>query len=157
MLKISKLSDYSLRLLRILSGERRLMSASLLSTATGLGIPTVRKLLKRLSQAGIILSEMGFKGGYRLHQPLSTITLADVLRAIDGPLELTACVNQSGWCAYQSCCNLQAPWHMVNEKINDLLAGISLDEMFAQTSTPRGVLVEDMVREHRSKRGNTHE
>ena len=157
MLKISKLSDYSLRLLRILSEERRLMSASMLSTATGLGVSTVRKLLKRLSQAGIILSEMGLKGGYQMHRPLSTIALADVLRAIDGPLELTACVNQSGWCAYESCCNLQAPWHMVNEKINDLLAGISLDEMFAQTSTPRGVLVEDMVREHRSKRGNTHE
>jgi len=157
MLKISKLSDYSLRLLSILSQSHGLMSASLLASSTGLGVSTVRKLLKRLSQAGIILSEMGLKGGYRLHQPLSTITLADILKAIDGPLELTACVNQSGWCAYKTCCNLQAPWHMVNEKINDLLAGISLDEMFERTSTPRGVLVEDMVREHRSKRGNTHE
>ena len=53
------------------------------------------KVLKTLAAGGLVASQRGARGGYRLLRPLSTIPVADVIAAVDGPISLTACVEGS--------------------------------------------------------------
>src|SRR3954452_3221504 len=56
--------------------------------ATGQGIPLrfMENILGQLRQAGIVASRRGAEGGYMLARPPAEIALADVIRAVDGPL-----------------------------------------------------------------------
>lgn len=136
MLKISKLSDYAFRLLQSLAhSECCLLSATSLAERNRLTVPTVRKILKQLALAGIIESEQGLKGGYCLRHGLDSVSILDVIVSIDGDVNVTACAAQAGVCAYEQCCQLQTQWCWVNDQINKLLAGISLQALFSAPKT----------------------
>lgn len=131
MLKISKLADYAFRLLQSLACARSaLVSATCLAEQNKLSIPTVRKVLKHLALSGIIESEQGHKGGYCLRHNLDSVSILDVIVAIDGQVNVTACAAQTGVCVHEKCCQMQAQWVWVNNQINRLLAGISLQTLF---------------------------
>ena len=66
-----------------------------IAAATGIPEPTVAKVLKTLAAGGLVASQRGARGGYRLLRPLAAIPVADVIAAIDGPIALTACVDGS--------------------------------------------------------------
>ncbi len=105
MLRLSKLADYAVVvLIRLAEGERCCPDASRfgmdpvqtspgIALATGVPEPTVAKVLKALAGAGLVASQRGARGGYRLCKPLHAIAISDVITAIDGPIALTACVD----------------------------------------------------------------
>ena len=66
-----------------------------IAATTGIPEPTVAKVLKTLAASGLVASQRGAHGGYRLLRPLAAIPIADVIAAIDGPIALTACVDGS--------------------------------------------------------------
>ena len=66
-----------------------------IAATTGIPEPTVAKVLKTLAAGGLVASQRGARGGYRLLRPLSAIPIADVIAAVDGPIALTACVEGS--------------------------------------------------------------
>ena len=66
-----------------------------IAATTGIPEPTVAKVLKTLAAGGLVASQRGARGGYRLLRPLSAIPVADVIAAVDGPIALTACVEGS--------------------------------------------------------------
>ena len=94
MLKVNKLVDYALLVLRGLFECRGGLSrASELAERSGLPLPTVRKCLQVMLSHGLIASASGVKGGYRLVKPLDAISLADLLCAFDGPLTVVSCLQ----------------------------------------------------------------
>ena len=66
-----------------------------IAATTGIPEPTVAKVLKTLAAGGLVASQRGARGGYRLLRPLAAIPVADVIAAVDGPIALTACVEGS--------------------------------------------------------------
>src|ERR1700744_220170 len=95
MLRLSKLTDYAVVVLVRLSGMEGIQTSPGIAAATGIPEPTVAKVLKTLTASDLVSSQRGAKGGYRLNRHLSTIPVADVIAAIDGPIALTACVAGS--------------------------------------------------------------
>jgi len=86
--RVSAKVDYALRAaveLAALEGEWPVKGERL---ATGQGIPLrfMENILGELRQAGIVASKRGAEGGYLLARPPGEIALADVIRAVDGPL-----------------------------------------------------------------------
>jgi Rrf2 family protein len=80
------------------------LTAPGLASATGLAEPTVAKVLKILAHAGLVEGRRGALGGYRLTRPLAAMPLIDVITAMDGPIALTACVDNSfGVCRIRKC------------------------------------------------------
>ena len=87
MLRISKLTDYGTLILAHMAGlPDRVHSAAGLAEALGLGLPTVSKVLKTLGRHALVISQRGAHGGYLLSRPPAQISVADVIRAVDGPL-----------------------------------------------------------------------
>lgn len=132
MLRLSKLTDYGTVLMTALArhpDEQR--SAAELAESTHVAAPTVRKLLKRLTHAGLVESSRGAQGGYRLARPPEDISVADVIAALEGPLGLTECSLHDGLCEIESDCSLRGNWRIINHAIRRALAGVTLAEMVA--------------------------
>ena len=130
MLRLSKLTDYAVVVLVRLSHHADVTTSPTLAQATGVPEPTVAKVLKALGASGLVLSQRGARGGYRLARPLSAIPIAAVITAIDGPISLTACVDgATGGCEAQEICPVRGRWDPVNDAIRDALTGITLDQM----------------------------
>jgi FeS assembly SUF system regulator len=130
MLRLSKLTDYAVVVLVRLSEESGLQASGGIAGATGVPEPTVAKVLKIMTTAGLVLSQRGARGGYRLARPLATISIAEVIIAIDGPIALTACVEHSAMvCDSSSLCPVKGRWDTVNTAIQDALSAISLADM----------------------------
>lgn len=132
MLKLSRLTDYAVVVLVRLSrtDAAPVETAPGIAAATGIPEPTVAKVLKGLAQAGLVASQRGAHGGYRLNRPLATIPVADVIVAIDGPIALTACVEgATSVCDSQSLCPMAGRWGVVNDAISEALSAITLADM----------------------------
>lgn len=128
MFKVTKLADYSVVLLSAMSDE--LQSSSKLAEFTKLPEPTVSKILKLLAKAEIVSSIRGAKGGYTLARPLSDITIADVVAAIDGPIAITACAESlEDDCDFAAFCSHKGLWDPVNIAIRGTLEEMSLHDM----------------------------
>ena len=108
-----------------------------LSAGTGVPEPTVAKVLKSLAAAGLVSSQRGARGGYRLTRPLSAISVADVIYAVDGPIALTACVDGStSCCDVSSMCAVRGRWDLVNAAIQNSLSAITLADMCGVSIPP---------------------
>jgi FeS assembly SUF system regulator len=135
MLRLSKLADYAVVVLTRLADAERSCGTAMqtspgISAATGVPEPTVAKVLKALAAAGLVASHRGARGGYRLVTPLSAVSVADVIAAIDGPIALTACVEGGqGGCEVESLCVVRGRWDLVNRAIYQALSTISLADM----------------------------
>ncbi|MBV1832889.1 SUF system Fe-S cluster assembly regulator [Novacetimonas pomaceti] len=136
MLKLSKLTDYAVVALVRLGQKEEVTTSPVLSRSTGIPEPTIAKVLKVLAAQGIVISQRGARGGYRLARPLDKISVAAVIQAIDGPISLTTCVD-GGECDARSTCGLVGQWDAVNSAILGALSAISLSDMQNHTVTPR--------------------
>jgi FeS assembly SUF system regulator len=132
MLRLSKLTDYAVVVLVRLSGMDDVQTSPGVAAATGIPEPTVAKVLKILAAGGLISSQRGAKGGYRLSRDLSAIPIAAVIAAVDGPIALTACVEGSASnCESQGLCPMRGRWDPVNHAIYTALSSITLADMQA--------------------------
>lgn len=135
MLRLSKLTDYAVVVLVRLSRGEAVQTSPGIAASIGVPEPTVAKVLKALAGAGLVSSQRGARGGYRLAHPLPNVSVADVIVAIDGPIALTACIENSGCgCEATATCPVHGKWGPVNDAVRDALAAVSLAELAA---TPR--------------------
>jgi FeS assembly SUF system regulator len=137
MLRLSKLTDYAVVVLVRLSHADTVQTSPGIAAAIGIPEPTVAKVLKTLAAGGLVASQRGARGGYRLLRSLAQIPIADVIVAIDGPIALAACVDgTSGTCESEGLCPMRGRWDPVNEAIHQALATITLADM-QEASIPR--------------------
>ena len=138
MIKISRLADYAVVILETLGrGDSSVMTASSLALQSFLPEPTVAKILKMLAKAEILESSRGAHGGYRLAAVPSEITVASIIAAVDGPIALTACVDdKADSCGFEGSCRVKGRWNMVNLTIRDALEGVTLADMIFQKCHP---------------------
>lgn len=133
MLRITKLTDYAIVVLAHLvqsnAPELGVSTARELATRSQLPVPTVSKILKELARAGVVESQRGLSGGYRLARPPSEISVADIVKAVEGPIAVTACSRDSESCDHTGHCPVESNWLKINQAISDALASITLEEM----------------------------
>jgi FeS assembly SUF system regulator len=131
MLRLSRLTDYAVVALVRLGRAEGVETSPGIAAAIGIPEPTVAKVLKALTNSGLVISQRGAHGGYRLSRPLSAIAVAEVIVAIDGPIALTSCVDGGAGCESQSLCPVAGRWDPVNDAIREALTNITLADMEA--------------------------
>ena len=131
MIKLSRLTDYGVVVMtQINRSAGSVTTAQDLASATGLPLPTVSKLLKKLAKSCLLQSHRGVKGGYSLSRALAQITAAEFIEALDGPVALTACVDGAeDSCNVESLCPIRGGWDRVNRSIRTALEEISLADL----------------------------
>jgi len=135
VLRISKLTDYGTVVLAHLAGDpAAVCSATDVAAATGIGVPTVSKLLKSLARADLVTSTRGANGGYRLARGPREISAADVIDALEGPVSITECSASDSRCDYESVCNVGSSWQRINVAIRRALEEVSLIDLLRANS-----------------------
>ncbi|HVF93058.1 MAG TPA: SUF system Fe-S cluster assembly regulator [Sphingomonas sp.] len=150
-MRLSSLADYAVVMMsaaaRHCGGQARL-NATLLAGETGVPLPTAQKLVSRLSSAGLLESARGTGGGFRLARPPSSISLADIIEAVEGPITLTPCVDEANHdCAISGNCRVRPHWNIVNNAVRGALAGVSLASLSSERAAV--VPVAGSTRSHR--------
>jgi len=131
MIRLSRLADYGVVLACQMAVKADCChNAFDLAAATGLPAPTVSKLLAALARAGVLVSQRGAKGGYRLARPPGAITAADIVSAVDGPIALTVCIEHgAGACDVESLCPTRSGWRRINDAVRNAMKSVSLAEL----------------------------
>ena len=141
MLKLTKKADYGLIALKHLAVHGPASSsAKEIAETYGIPSPLLSKILQKLVKNGFLRSEQGTNGGYKLAREAREITALDVIRTIDGPIFLTACFTEHGYCCHTDKCIVRDPLQKVHEGILRLLASISIADMSVDTAQPDGNL-----------------
>src|ERR1700734_2635311 len=87
-MRISAKADYAVRAVAELAaadGEKP-VKAERIATAQGIPLNFLENILGELRHAGIVRSQRGAEGGFRLAKPPAQVTIADIIRAVEGPL-----------------------------------------------------------------------
>lgn len=132
MLRLSKKADYALIAMKHLA-MRPDSSASAREIAEAYDIPVelMAKVLQRLARRGLLTSQQGTRGGYRLGRSSAVISVADIIQAIDGPLTVTACSTESENCGQYAKCSVRDPLWRIKDQIVTALSRCSLQEISA--------------------------
>ncbi|HVU05280.1 MAG TPA: SUF system Fe-S cluster assembly regulator [Polyangiaceae bacterium] len=132
MLRITKLTDYAVLILSDLVRPQAADASAAPDVAerTKIPAPTVSKVLKLLGRGGLVASERGKNGGYRLARAPELVTVADIVDAVEGPIAVTECSTvERGSCDLEGHCPTETNWLRINEAIRQTLRGITLADM----------------------------
>jgi len=135
MLRLSKKADYALMAMKHLAQVQTGTSTSAREIAKSYDIPVelMAKVLQKLVKKGFLVSTQGTRGGYLLKERPASISVADVIQAIDGPLTVTACSTENNDCDQYNKCNIRDPLWRIRTRILDALDMVSLAEIAAET------------------------
>jgi FeS assembly SUF system regulator len=130
MLRISKLADYGTVVMVSLAKQpEQVRNARDIASRSHLTVPTVSKLLKRLTAAGLLTSLRGVSGGYKLERPASDISVADIIYALEEHRGLTECSTHGSECSLQEVCHVQTNWRLISQAIESALDSVSLEDL----------------------------
>ncbi len=136
MLKISRLADYATVLMAVLATENSSLASGELADKTCIKLPTVRKVMKLLNEAGLVTSSQGASGGYCLAHPAEAISMVAIIAAIDGLPAMTECAKQHITCEQVETCGLRGNWQRINQLVVQVLEDVSLAEMIKPMEQP---------------------
>ncbi|GDX33007.1 putative HTH-type transcriptional regulator [Actinomycetes bacterium] len=133
---ISAKADYGMRALLELAAAaskdpNRLVKGETIATAQGIPVKFLEGILRQLRQSGIVASQRGADGGYRLDRNPSEVTIADVVRALDGPLAAVRGQRPEDVTYEGAAEHLREVWIAVRASMRHLLENITLADVAA--------------------------
>ena len=132
-MKLSRKGEYALRAMIVLARHYGEGFLQIREIAERENIPRkfLEQILLELNRAGLLEGRRGPGGGYRLIKAPAEVTLAQIVRIIDGPLAPLSCVSKTAHvkCPDQRKCGLYGVMHDVRDAIAEILEGVSLADI----------------------------
>lgn len=131
-MRISRKCEYALRAMTFLASHYKKNPVQIHEIARREKIPQkfLEQILLQLKQVGLLESKRGIHGGYSLLKPPKRVSLAQVIRLIDGPLAPLGCVSK--WahitCPDEKKCGLRKVMLDVRNVVAEMLEGITLED-----------------------------
>ncbi len=125
---ITQESDYAVRIVYCLAANAVRMDARSISEQMCVSLRFALKILGKLAQNGIVTSFKGNRGGYELARPAADISMLDVIKAVEGPYQLSRCLGGE----QESCnrgmsgrCAAQRVFARISSQVNQELEAVS--------------------------------
>ena len=127
-MKLSSKTHYGLNACHILGRNYpdSAVSASALEAQLSVSGKYLEKIMRMLSNRGIVTATRGKSGGYYLARAPKDITVGEIVRALEDDMEIVECVKDGGKC---KCCPTSKVWKKLYEGINSLLDGMTVEQM----------------------------
>ena len=133
-MRITAKADYAVRAaaeLAAAEADGRPVKGEQLASAQGIPQNFLENILTELRRAGIVRTRRGADGGYFLARPASEITVADVLRAVEGPLAAVQGTRPEALSYDGAAAHLPEVWIALRASLRDVLEHVSLHELAA--------------------------
>ena len=104
-------------------------SIKLIAERQGIPEAYLEQLIAVLRREGLVISNRGAQGGYRLVRPPEQITVGEVLRALEGGLNLVDCLLDEESCGKSCACPSRIVWMKIRDGMNSIVDGITLQDM----------------------------
>ncbi|HEX3566023.1 MAG TPA: Rrf2 family transcriptional regulator [Acidimicrobiales bacterium] len=129
---ISAKVDYAVRAMCTLAdADDRPVTAEALAVSQGLPAKFLESILNDLRRAGLLRSQRGAEGGYRLSRPANTITVAEIIRPLDGPLAEVRGLRPEAANYDGAAEHLQSVWVAVRASLRSVLESVTLADIVA--------------------------
>src|SRR5215210_3260869 len=132
-MRLTHLADYAVVMMTAAArrGGAVRMSAAELSQDTGVPLPTAQKLMGQLAGAGLLTSVRGAGGGFMLARPVTEISLADIVEAVEGPIAMTMCSGseEPSECALDAHCRVKPHMGIVSNAVRGALDAVTLQSL----------------------------
>lgn len=137
MLRITKETDYGIMLASYIAGQPRGEICTARQTAewSGLPLPTVSKILRSLARSKILASHRGVSGGYSLERAPDEISIAEVIRALQGPISMVQCGSQPGACEQEQVCPTRVNWTRISREVERALDSVPISDMVGRPTS----------------------
>jgi Rrf2 family protein len=120
-------------------------SAARVALAQNISIKYLEGILNQLKLSGIVVSDRGRQGGYRLSRPASEILMIEVVAAMEGELKPVECVDDSSVCSRGAFCMPRRFWQGLRDSVENYLKSVTLDDL-AEEPTVRINRINQSVR-----------
>jgi Rrf2 family protein len=151
-MQVSARVDYGTRALaELASRPGQLVTSEELAELQGIPVKFLEGILTQLRRAGLVLSKRGAEGGYRLARPAAEIAVADVFRALDGPIAAVRGMAPEDMDYPGAAEHLRDVWVATRAALRTVLEQVTLDDVVSGQlpDTARGLLAEPGAWERR--------
>jgi Rrf2 family protein len=141
-MKISTKGRYALRMMIDIaenSGDER-VTIKEISERQNISVKYLEQIVPNLTKTGLLRSERGSGGGYRLSKAPDQYTMGDILRAIEGKLAPVACLeDEINQCSRAEICKTLRFWKGLYKVINDYVDSITLQDVIISGNGENGL------------------
>ncbi|WP_328929839.1 Rrf2 family transcriptional regulator [Streptomyces sp. NBC_00190] len=139
-MRISARADYAVRAALQLAASQGdgPVKAEAIADAQDIPHKFLEGILNDMRRGGLVLSQRGGNGGYRLAKPAQSISIADVIRIVDGPLVSVRGVRPPDLSYTGPAESLLPLWIALRANVREILDGVSLADV-ASSALPSGV------------------
>ena len=137
-MQITRASDYAVRVMIHLAGlpQRATVRQAELSKATAVSGHFLSKVLQQLVRSRLVRSQRGSGGGYGLAVSADSVSLLDVVEAMEGPLQLNQCIAEGPSCERKAWCPAHQVWAEAQAAIVTILGAASMARLASEARTP---------------------
>src|SRR3989454_7588613 len=134
-MKLSLRGEYALRALLVLglNCDKPLVRIQTISDQQNIPKRFLEQILNDLKSAGLVESKRGVAGGYRLRRPPQRITLAEIIRHVEGPLAPVSCVSERFYekcsCPDESRCAIRSVMKEVREAVVRIAERVTIADL----------------------------
>ena len=143
-MRITQEADYALRIAYLLAKDGGVLGAGLLAEAAGVSERFALKILRKLTQSGIVTSKKGAGGGYMLAVQPGEVNMRRVVEVIDGPLEISRCLDNGYECTRMGDERHLCAFHLIFSKINKCISekmeSVTLDSLIGEDLNIENIL-----------------
>jgi Rrf2 family protein len=135
-MQITRAADYAVRVVTYLASRPPDLTVrrSEIARATNVAESFLAKVLQQLVQAGMVTSQRGAGGGFRLAVDGGTLSLLDVVEAMEGPLRLNSCLERGPSCKRKAWCPAHEVWVEAQAALERVLRGARVSDLAAGKS-----------------------
>ena len=133
-MRVSAKADYALRALIEMAtrGDGKAVSAEELGRLQDIPHGFLQAILADLRRAGIVISQRGQSGGWRMARPVATVSVADVIRAVDGPLVSVYGLRPEAVSYNETAQVLQHVWIAARSSLREVFERVSIEDLAAR-------------------------
>lgn len=131
MFAVARSTDYAVRVVLHMAclEEEAKESITGIAQARDLPVPFVRRIVSRLAEAGILRTSRGVGGGVSLARSASSVSLRDVVLAMEGPSCPSPCLEEPRSCSQSGTCPVRGIWSKASVVLDNHLRSVLLSDL----------------------------
>ncbi|PSJ31745.1 AsnC family transcriptional regulator [Peptostreptococcus russellii] len=148
-MKLSTKGKYGLKAMfeLALSSNGEPISLKHIAKEQGISDQYLEQIFSLLKKAGLVKSVRGAQGGYYISKDLNEITVADILRVLEGDMAFTECLLDKDACENFDSCSTRYVWAKIKESIEKVTQSISLQDMIDDYKSNFKYRDDDIIRD----------